>query len=212
MKKSTRQRVLDTSADLFNRYGIEAVSIGQISDALKISTGNLTYHFKKKADLVTTHIATLEELLLTEVDRFPMISNPKEFSEAYLGLLGLTLNYRFLFVGSTYILQNDLVESARYQQLVDGTKKAFIRQTKRLIAEDYMKPIQKPYDAEMLVDSIWWQWLGWMLVTQINLPTNPKSERKQLADAVLHILFLAHHYIDPKFFEAVQIELKKLAR
>jgi hypothetical protein len=64
----------------------------------------------------------------------------------------------------------------------------------------------------MLIDSIWWQWLGWMLVTQIDLPEkNRKSERKLLSEAVLHILFLGHHYIDPKFFEAVQIGLKKLA-
>jgi AcrR family transcriptional regulator len=212
VKTTTRQRVLDTSAALFNRYGIEAVSIGQISDALSISTGNLTYHFKKKTDLVTAHIATLEELLLTEVDHFPTISKPKEFSEAYVDLMELTLNYRFLFVGSTYILQNDLVEATRYRQLIDSTKKTFIRQVNRLIAEDYMKPIQKPYDAEMLVDSIWWQWLGWMLVTQINLPENRKAERRQLAEAVLHILFLAHHYIDAEFFKAVQAELKKMAR
>jgi hypothetical protein len=124
----------------------------------------------------------------------------------------LTLNYRFLFVGSTYILQYDLVEATRYRQLIDSTKKTFIRQVNRLVAEGYMKPIQKPYDAEMLVDSIWWQWLGWMLVTQINLPENRKAERRQLADAVLHILFLAHHYIDAEFFKAVQAELKKMAR
>ena len=211
-KISTRQRVLDKSAELFNNFGIEAVSIGQISDALQISTGNLTYHFKKKADLVTAHIAALEQFLLTEVDGFPMISNPKNFSEAYVNLLGLTLNYRFLFVGSTYILQNDLVEAARYQQLIEVTKKTFVRQSKRLITEGFMKPVQKPYDVEMLIDSIWWQWLGWMLVTQIDQPESRKAERKQLADAVLHILFLAHHYIDPEFFKAVQAELKQMAR
>jgi AcrR family transcriptional regulator len=212
MARSTRGRVLETSAELFNRYGIDAVSIGQISDALKISTGNLTYHFKKKSDLVTAHIAALEQTLLTEVDRFPIISNPKEFSEAYVSLLGLTLNYRFLFVGSTYILQNDLVEAKRYQHLITVTKNTFVRQVKRLTNKGFMTAIQKPYDAEMLVDAIWWQWLGWMLVTQIDLPENRKAERKQLTDAVLHILFLAHHYIDASFFSAVQAELKKLAR
>jgi hypothetical protein len=88
---------------------------------------------------VTALIAALEQLLLTEVDAFPIISNPKNFSEAYVNLLGLTLNYRFLFVGSTYILQNDLVEAARYRQLVDITKKTFVRQSKRLIIEAFMK-------------------------------------------------------------------------
>ena len=208
---TTKQRVLDTSAELFNRFGIEAVSIGQISEALDISTGNLTYHFKRKSDLVTAHIAALEKLLLVEIERFPLLANAHEFGEAYVELMGLTLNYRFLFVGSTYILQNDLVEADRYQHLIAATKGTFTRQIKRLIAEGFMKPIQKPYTIEMLVDSIWWQWLGWMLVTQIDLPRNRKAERTQLANAALHILFLAHHYIDPKFFQAVQAELKKIA-
>ena len=211
-KVSTRQRVLDKSSELFNRFGIEAVSIGQISEALQISTGNLTYHFKKKADLVTAHIAELEKLLLSKVEGFPMVSDPKSFSEAYVNLLALTLKFRFLFVGSTYILQNDLVEATRYKQLIDVTKKTFVRQIKRLTDEGFMKPIQKPYDVEMLIDSIWWQWLGWMLVTQVDITESRKTEDKRLADAVLHILFLFHHYIDPEFFKAVQIELKKAVR
>ncbi len=211
-KISTRQRVLNKSSELFNRFGIEAVSIGQISEALQISTGNLTYHFKKKADLVTAHIAELENLLLSRVEGFPMVSNPKSFGEAYVNLLGLTLKFRFLFVGSTYILQNDLVEATRYKQLIEVTKKTFVRQIKRLTEEGFMKPIQKPYDVEMLIDSIWWQWLGWMLVTQVDVAESRKTEEKRLADAVLHILFLFHHYIDPEFFKAVQLELKKAVR
>jgi AcrR family transcriptional regulator len=57
-KITTRQRLLDKSSELFNSYGIEAVSIGHISDALQISTGNLTYHFKKIRSGDGTHRRT----------------------------------------------------------------------------------------------------------------------------------------------------------
>ena len=203
---------MERSGELFNRFGIEAVSIGMISESLEMSTGNVTYYFKKKADLVKAHIGNYETLLLNEVDNFPIISSPRRFSLAYVKLLELSLRYRFLFVGSAYIIQNDLVEATRYKELVQTTKKTFIRQIKRLIAKEYMKPIQLPYTAEMLVENIWRQWLGWMLVTQIDPTTSPRAEKKQVTDAVLQIMFLAHHYVAPDFFEAVQRELKKIER
>jgi Bacterial transcriptional repressor len=127
-------------------------------------------------------------------------------------LLSLTLRYRFLFIGANYIIQNDLLAAERYKKLVETTKRSFSRQIKRLIAGGYMTPIKEPYTIDILVDSIWWQWLGWLLSMQI-LPTSKRvPEPKLLADAVLHILFLNHHYADQNFFRAVQIELKRLGR
>lgn len=211
-KPTTQRRVLDMSAELFNRYGIEAVSVGQISEALGISPGNLTYHYKKKADLVAEHISEFERRLREAVEQLPILSNAHVFSTAYVDLLGLTLRYRFLFIGANYIIQNDLVSISRYDKLIETTKRVFIRQTRRLIAEGYMSAIEKPYSIEMLIDSIWWQWLGWLLAMQITPPDRRAPERKLLADAALHIFFLNHHYVDKDFFRAVQQELKTLGR
>jgi AcrR family transcriptional regulator len=211
MQTTTQQRVLDMSAELFNRYGIEAVSVGQISEALKISPGNLTYHYKKKSDLVAEHISLFEKHLQEGVDQLPVYSNARTFSLAYIELLALTLRYRFLFIGANYIIQNDLVAVSRYDKLIETTKRSFIRQIKRLVADGYMTPIRKPYSIDMLVDSIWWQWMGWLLSMQITPAAKRPPERKLLADAVLHIFFLNHHYVDQEFFRAVQTELKTLA-
>jgi AcrR family transcriptional regulator len=212
VRQSTQQRVLEMSAELFNRYGIEAVSVNQISEALKISPGNLTYHYQKKTHLLLEHMGQFEKLLLERMERFPVISNAKTFSEAYVELLSLTFRYRFLFIGANYIIQNDLLSADRYQKLVATTKRSFARQIKRLISSGYMTPIKEPYTIEILVDSIWWQWLGWLLSMQILPPTKQVPERRLLADAVLHILFLNHHYVDQDYFRAVQAELKRLAR
>lgn len=209
---TTRQRVLDKSAELFNRFGIDAVSIGLISESLGISTGNLTYYFKKKSDLINEHIADYESLLRVRVEGFPLVSNPARFSEAWVDLLEMTRRYRFLFVGAAYILENELVAAARYKQLVDVVKRTFIGKVQRLSAEGHMKPIQKPYTVDMLVEDIWRQWLGWLLVTQIAPAQGAKAARRQVTEAVLHILFLAHHYIDADYFVAVQRELKRLER
>jgi AcrR family transcriptional regulator len=212
VRPTTQQRVIEMSAELFNRYGIEAVSVGQLSEALKISPGNLTYHFKKKSDLITEHINVFEQQLRKGVESMPVYSDAKTFCKAYVELLHLTLRYRFLFIGANYIIQNDLVSVSRYEKLIETTKRSFVRQIKRLTAEGYMTVIKKPYRIDMLVDSIWWQWLGWLLVMQITPPAKRVSESKLLADAVQHIFFLSHHYVDEDFFQAVQSELKKIGK
>jgi len=52
MAAQTRDRILDTARDLFNRHGFHQVTLRQIADALHISPGNLTYHFPHKTDIV----------------------------------------------------------------------------------------------------------------------------------------------------------------
>jgi AcrR family transcriptional regulator len=212
VRPPTRQRVLDVSAELFNRYGIEAVSVGQISEALRISPGNLTYHYRKKSDLVEQQISLFERELRERVDQIPASADPKAVCDAYTELLRLTLRYRFLFIGANYIFQNDLVAVGRYKKLIDATKRSFVRQFRRLTEAGFMSEILEPYSVEMLVDSIWWQWLGWLLIMQIATPSRQVSERALLADAVLHIRFLSHHYVDQEMYRAVQLKLEKVAQ
>lgn len=50
--ESTKERILKTAISLFNEKGFEAVSMRDIADALDISPGNLTYHYKKKLDIL----------------------------------------------------------------------------------------------------------------------------------------------------------------
>lgn len=48
----TRERILATALDLFNRHGYAATSLAAIASAAGIRQGNLTYHFPAKLDLV----------------------------------------------------------------------------------------------------------------------------------------------------------------
>lgn len=50
--KKTPEKILDTAHQLFNREGVAAVSLRQIAAAMKISHGNLIYHFKSKQEII----------------------------------------------------------------------------------------------------------------------------------------------------------------
>ncbi|EAY23988.1 TetR/AcrR family transcriptional regulator [Microscilla marina] len=52
MSSNTKERILDKATELFNEQGITNTSIRNIADALEMSPGNITYHFKSKEEIV----------------------------------------------------------------------------------------------------------------------------------------------------------------
>lgn len=53
MSDNIKKKIIQKAIELFNEYGYENVSVRNISDSLRISPGNLTYHFNKKTDILT---------------------------------------------------------------------------------------------------------------------------------------------------------------
>ncbi len=52
MINDTRSKILSTAQRLFNENGYRKISLRKISDAMGISIGNLTYHFKKRDEIL----------------------------------------------------------------------------------------------------------------------------------------------------------------
>lgn len=52
MGNSTKERIIERAIVLFNQDGIFNVTLRDIANDIGISVGNLTYHFKKKNDLI----------------------------------------------------------------------------------------------------------------------------------------------------------------
>lgn len=52
--KDTKHKILDKSRYLFNNFGYSQVTIRMIASELKMSSGNLNYHFKKREDILET--------------------------------------------------------------------------------------------------------------------------------------------------------------
>lgn len=48
----TKEKILQTSLELFNKEGISNITLRNIASAMNISQGNLNYHYKKREDIV----------------------------------------------------------------------------------------------------------------------------------------------------------------
>lgn len=57
----TKQRILDTARDLFNREGVHRVALRDVARAVGVSVGNLNYHFATKDDLVCALVLEVHE-------------------------------------------------------------------------------------------------------------------------------------------------------
>lgn len=52
MRRDIKREIVETARELFNRQGYNSVSTRDIAQAMGISKGNLTYHFRKKEDII----------------------------------------------------------------------------------------------------------------------------------------------------------------
>ncbi len=78
---TTKQRILQSSLQLFNQYGVDAVTVRHIAKELGMSHGNLCYHFPN-----TDAIAeTLYEQLLEELNN--VLEEPSVFNTINLQTL-----------------------------------------------------------------------------------------------------------------------------
>jgi AcrR family transcriptional regulator len=206
---NTRDVILDTSRELFNSQGVDYVSINKLADHLSISTGNLTYHFKRKRDIIATHLEMLESGIVDILEDFPLEGNAREFIEAYARLFEITWHYRFLFNNAAHLIQNKLLDTEEYERLINHIQGVVIARIEHLTQAGLMSEVAPPFSAKTLSDSMWWQWLGWLEVNQIRKPADQLAFPKLLASGIKHSIFITHHYMKKRYLNQLLAALEE---
>jgi len=124
-----KDQILKTALQLFNEQGYMEVGMRQIARQLGISPGNLTYHFKKK-----------EELLFALLNRFSEQNNSiftaylaaEPDLHNFLSMMDLLFNsqyeYRGVFIGNQ-VVQAELKDKDRfnYREVEKRRKGTYVR-------------------------------------------------------------------------------------
>ena len=207
----TREKILITSLELFNKSGIEEVSLRDISSKLNIRVGNLNYYFPSKNDIV--HALCMD--FIGKVDEAVGEIFKRSFENLFELMyrqadiiFSIQLEYRFIFNKSyaeiitslpsvqehfTKVLKIRFDEWMNFHTLLVQQKLA----QRRIITDSY--PLS--YILNILA-------LFWHQEASIYLP-DLKDEHKK--DHALSIMFHAYKpYLTKKGLDQLMPLLKKL--
>ena len=113
----TRERIVQTSLELFNQLGERSVSTNHIAAHMEISPGNLYYHFPNKQAIIAELFSEYETLVNTFL-RPPKGRQASVEDKRYylLEILDGMWRYRFLHRDLEHLLDSDPELAARYRR------------------------------------------------------------------------------------------------
>lgn len=113
----TRERIVQTSLELFNQLGERSVSTNHIAAHMEISPGNLYYHFPNKQAIIAELFSEYEALVNTFLR--PPKGRPASVEDKRYYLLEILdgmWRYRFLHRDLEHLLDADPELAARYRR------------------------------------------------------------------------------------------------
>ena len=194
--RRTAERILETTLDLFNRFGEPNVSTTLISAELEISPGNLYYHFRNKDEIVAELYGAFESRVRPLLAAPP---GPAPGVEDLWLLLHLVFEhmwaYRFLFRDLDEIVARNRRVGVRFAELMKASETAVIELCASLARSGAMRATAREIDAlaknVMLVSTYWTSFQR--IVERRTL--NPAEEAPGLDRAAYQVLALIAPYL-----------------
>ncbi|HWA19674.1 MAG TPA: TetR/AcrR family transcriptional regulator [Devosia sp.] len=154
---TTKDRILDAALVLFNERGTDNVTTNHIAEALKMSPGNLYYHYRNKAEIVRALFARIQAEWAVNYAVPPATMPSIPMMEAMVaGNFEIQSRYRFFFRDLTLLLNADPELAAAYR----ANREQGLGNTKFLISLFVDAGVLNPVgDAEALDDLAQLLWL-----------------------------------------------------
>lgn len=122
----TKERILATALELFNSEGLKEVTLRRIAGEMGISQGNLSYHYKAKADIVSALYFQLVDRMDIEMEKItqeqPILSFLYQSSLVSMQTL---FEYRFITKDLYAVLGADKQLKEHYLGLQGTRRKQF---------------------------------------------------------------------------------------
>lgn len=116
--RRTAERILETTLELFNRFGEPNVSTTAISAELRISPGNLYYHYPAKDELVNALYQRYEAELFKLLDAGGDVQDVEDAWFFMHTLFELLWQYRFLYRDLNHLLSRNRLLETHFQALL----------------------------------------------------------------------------------------------
>jgi AcrR family transcriptional regulator len=189
----TRDRILHTSLELFNRLGEPNVTTLLIADEMNISPGNLYYHFKSKTDIVNELFGWFE----TEITPLLVVpGEPLDIEDQwfFLHLIFESIaRYRFIYKDVVNVLERYSHLKPRFNRIIGRKRAASLTILHTLQTQVVLEANEA--EIESLSDNIVMTatfWLNYAIVSQMD------SEEEPLMRGVYQVISLPAPYLKPE--------------
>ncbi|MDH4060144.1 MAG: TetR/AcrR family transcriptional regulator [Aquincola sp.] len=197
--RRTAERILDVSLDLFNRFGEPNVSTTVISAELKISPGNLYYHYPAKDELINALYGRYDRALAELLGAADNVRNVEDAWLFFHMLFETIWAYRFLYRDLNDLLSKNRKLETQFQQVLKAKGRAVQSVLGGLARGNAVKIDAReaePVATAMVV--VLTYWLSYEYVRDPRKALEPETAGPALARGAYHVLSLLMPYIDPK--------------
>jgi len=151
----TRDKILYTSLDLFNRFGVPNITLRRIASEMGISQGNLNYYFKKREDIIEALYYQLLETFNTEKARLDHEEMDLNFvlDSTRTGMEAL-FRYRFLMIDFNQNMRENPKLHEHFIQLEQVRKQTYLYAFTIAIEKGIMRKPLFPGEYEGLNERI----------------------------------------------------------
>jgi AcrR family transcriptional regulator len=154
--KNTKEKILDTSRFLFNKFGYSQVTIRMIAMELEMSSGNLNYHFKKREAILE---ALYFEMVAVFDERIEQLENQKISLEMIQSDIKTSMErmvlYQFFWTDLYNLLMQNTAIKNHFQNAYKQRKEGYQLLFKMMIKANLLKKatFEKEYDflAERMI-------------------------------------------------------------
>jgi AcrR family transcriptional regulator len=210
--RNTREKIVVAAIDLFNQKGIQHVAIEHIARHMHISPGNLTYHFKRKRDLIHATFESMQERLRIVLQPAlpPSAPSPLVAGVVLFEILRAFWEFRFFFNALTFLLSQNPILRVEYFRFQKWALQSIEEGIQNLIDRGSFREIRFPNNTRLLAENMWSLYLNWLRMQQLESPTAPIPERRAMYDSALHHWSLVEPYFNEEFADELLPVYRKL--
>jgi AcrR family transcriptional regulator len=194
--RRTAERILEVTLDLFNRFGEPNVSTTLISAELRISPGNLYYHYPAKDALINTLFDRYEAALNELLDAADSVRNVEDAWFFLHTLFELIWQYRFLYRDLNDLLSNNRRLETHLQTLLQRKEHAVqsLLQGMAQAQALHIDPQAVPTTATSMVVVLTY-WLSYEYVRDPRHALEEANAQRALLRGAQHVLGLLLPYL-----------------
>src|SRR5580765_3849864 len=204
--RRTAERILEVTLDLFNRFGEPNVSTTLISAELRISPGNLYYHYPAKDELINALFDRYEKGLTELLHAADNVRNVEDAWLFFHMLYELIWQYRFLYRDLNDLLSKNRRLETHFQFVLKNKSRAIETVLDGLGRASAVRLDRRdvPAVATSMVVVLTY-WLSYEYVRDPRKALEPESAGATLARGAWHVLSLLSPYLEPASREHLHV-------